>query len=122
MDRPAGERGMQMDILEMRIEQTPAPQQTTIISHRQIQAVRVLQMPSQELVAAIHRERDANPAFEVEERECCHHCGSGLEPTAHLCPVCGVSAFGAERTHDQAGDYSSPSGGGSQFEDDGSDP
>jgi RNA polymerase sigma-54 factor len=115
-----------MDSLEIRFEQVQAPQQAMIISHRQIQAVRVLQMPSQELVAAIHRERDANPAFEVDERECCHHCGSGFDRATRYCPACGASTTGGEQSRDEAGDYAGITSGlgsvSSQYEDDGSDP
>jgi RNA polymerase sigma-54 factor len=112
-----------MDGMDMRLDQMLAPQQQTVISHRQIVAVRVLQMPSQELTAAISRERDANPAFEAEERESCHHCGSALERAARFCPVCGAS-FG-ERSYEAAEaatDYYNAGGPGGSFDDDGSDP
>src|SRR5260370_4892420 len=112
-----------MDGMDMRLDQMLAPQQQTVISHRQIVAVRVLQMPSHELTAAISRERDANPAFEAEERESCHHCGSALERAARFCPVCGAS-FG-ERSSEAAQaatDYYNAGASGGSFDDDGSDP
>lgn len=109
-----------MDVMDMRLDPSLAPLQAPIISHRQIVAVRVLQMPSQELAAAIARERDANPALDAEEHESCHHCGAGLDRSARSCPTCGASTQPADRGHDEGGDYYA--GGGSSFEDDGSDP
>lgn len=109
-----------MDLMDMRLDPSLAPQQAPIISHRQIVAVRVLQLPSQELAAAIARERDTNPALEADERESCHHCGTGLDRSARSCPNCGASTQPAERGHDDANDYYS--GGSGSYEDDGSDP
>jgi RNA polymerase sigma-54 factor len=109
-----------MDLMDMRMDPSLAPQQAPIISHRQIVAVRVLQMPSQELAAAIARERDTNPAIEAEERESCHHCGTGLDGNARSCPNCGASTQPVDRNHDAANDYYTS--GVATFEDDGSDP
>ncbi len=58
--------------MDMRIDPTIIPQQSTVISHRQIIAVRLLQMAGQELTMAIARESESNPAFEADERESCH--------------------------------------------------
>lgn len=79
-----------MDGLDLRLDPTLLPQQTAVISHRQIVAVRVLQLPSQDLYAAIARERETNPAFEAEERDACHHCGAGLDGAGRPCTVCGT--------------------------------
>lgn len=79
-------------VMDMRIDSTVGPQQSQLISHRQIIAVRLLQMPGQELAAAVARERDNNPAFEVDERECCAYCGAGLDNPGRPCPVCGQGA------------------------------
>src|SRR5215469_5955684 len=99
-----------MDAIDMRLDPTLLPQQSTVISHRQIVAVRLLQMPSQELAAAIARERDSNPAFEADERESCHYCGAGLDAGRLTCPTCGMSNSGAERGADAAvgADVSTP--------------
>jgi RNA polymerase sigma-54 factor len=119
-----------MDGMDMRIDQSLALQQQTVISHRQIVAVRVLQLPSQELAAAIARERDSNPAFEAEEHESCHRCGGALERGSRACTVCGAvlatpSASGdaVDGTGgDTFGDFYGGQTLGGQFEDDGTDP
>lgn len=113
-----------MEVMDMRIDAMLMPQQASVISHRQIVAVRLLQMPSQELAATVARERETNPAFEGEERESCHFCGAGLDAPGRHCPVCGMSPAGArEAAHDDAldptGTYSGLTG---QYDDDGSDP
>ena len=116
---------MTVETMDMRIDPALMPQHTAVISHRQIIAVRLLQMPSQELSAAVARERDANPAFDGEERESCHVCGAGLEGPAHRCPGCGMPPAGAreaddrERALDPSNAYSGLSG---QYDDDGVDP
>ena len=109
-----------MDVMDMRLDPSLAPLQAPIISHRQIVAVRVLQMPSQELAAAIARERDTNPAIEAEERESCHQCGTGLDNSARSCPNCGAATQPVDRNHNEASDFYTS--GGAAFEDDGSDP
>lgn len=112
-----------MEVMDMRIDPTLMPQQSPFISHRQIVAVRLLQMPSQELSATISRERDNNPAFEADERESCHHCGAGLEAPGRRCPVCGTPPSRVENTHDGVLDDRAGSGSlGGQFDDDGLDP
>ena len=112
-----------MEVMDMRIDPTLMPQQSPFISHRQIVAVRLLQMPSQELSATIARERENNPAFEGEERASCHYCGAGLEAAGKRCPVCGTPASRAENTRDGVLDDGAGSSGlGGQFEDDGMDP
>lgn len=109
-------------MLDMRIDSTLMPQQSSVISHRQIIAVRLLQMPSQELFTAIARERDINPAFEADEHESCHHCGAGLEAPGRPCAVCG-SSTNSERLREDNDTYSSiGSSQGSQYDDDASDP
>src|SRR5215813_1043749 len=94
-----------MDGLDLRLDPTLMPQQTAVISHRQIVAVRVLQLPSQELYAAIARERETNPAFEADERESCHHCGAGLEAPGRPCGVCGTLPGAADRRSDAVDTY-----------------
>ncbi|HEU5441242.1 MAG TPA: hypothetical protein VFU88_18295 [Ktedonobacterales bacterium] len=89
-----------MDGLELRLDPTLMPQQAAVISHRQIVAVRVLQLPSQDLYAALARERENNPAFEAEERETCHHCGAGLDAPGRPCGVCGALPASADGRHD----------------------
>jgi RNA polymerase sigma-54 factor len=114
-----------MDGMDLRFDQSLAPQQQTVISHRQIVAVRVLQLPSQELNAVIAREREINPAFEAEERESCHRCGGALDRGSMSCPVCGAAlggTGGADGAYEAAGDYYGGSQLGGQFEDDGTDP
>lgn len=112
-----------MEVMDMRIDPTLMPQQSPFISHRQIVAVRLLQMPSQDLTAAITRERDNNPAFEAEERESCHYCGAGLDSPGKRCPVCGMPASRTENTHDGVlDDRSGATGLGGQYDDDGMDP
>jgi RNA polymerase sigma-54 factor len=112
-----------MDLMDMRLDPTLAPQQNTVISHRQIVAVRLLQMPSQELVAAIARERDTNPALEASERETCHYCGAGLDAPGRACAACGRAPSLAERRRDDGDDVSGAYAGlGSSGDDDLSDP
>ncbi len=47
---------------------------STILSHNQIQAVRILQFPSQELHDFLTSTLNANPALEGEERDLCPVC------------------------------------------------
>jgi RNA polymerase sigma-54 factor len=56
-----------------------------------------LQQSSQELAQTIARDRDENPALDVEEREWCVRCGTGLERPELPCPVCGLAAGASER-------------------------
>lgn len=111
-----------MDGLELRLDSMVLPQQSAVISHRQIMAVRLLQMPSQELGAAIARERETNPALEGEERESCHFCGAGLEAPGRPCNVCGMSPLPdrpREERYDEANPYAGQSAAG---DDDPTDP
>ncbi|MFI5274862.1 MAG: hypothetical protein ACHQ4H_17665, partial [Ktedonobacterales bacterium] len=109
-----------MDGLEMHLDATLVPQQSGVISHRQIMAVRLLQMPSQDLSAAVSRERDTNPALDAEERESCHFCGAGLEAPGCPCAVCGMPA--ADRQRPERDDDSGYTGQASQNDDDPTDP
>ena len=111
-------------MIELRIDPAPDIHQSTVISHRQIVAVRLLQMPSQELMGAIAHERDTNPAIELMERESCHYCGAGIETTTHTCPVCGMSLLNRDSRHDASGTDGNLGlvGMGVPGEDDGSDP
>jgi RNA polymerase sigma-54 factor len=113
-----------MVVMDMRIDPTLIPQQTSVISHRQIVAVRLLQMPGQELAAAIARERETNPAFEGEERESCRYCGAGLDTPGRPCPVCGMSPSSAnDSSYDAVHDMGVGSAGlAGQYDDDGMDP
>lgn len=113
--------------MEARFDLTQAPQQQPMISFRQIAAVRLLQLSSQQLTEAIARERDENPALEVDEREWCVRCGTGLERPDLPCPVCGLAATSSrdewsEPTGDADGFDGGESGGGLGAEDDGTDP
>ncbi len=112
--------------MEARYELTTLPQQQPVISYRQIAAVRLLQLSSQELAAAIAHERDENPAFEIEEREWCIRCGTGLDHPNLPCPVCGLAGAAngdTDRFNSATMDYAGLDGAGSgAVEDDGTDP
>src|SRR5262249_42987716 len=109
-------------VMDMRIDTTMVPQQASVISHRQIVAVRLLQMPAQELAMAITRERESNPAFEAEERESCAFCGTGLDTPGRPCPLCGNAPSRSSESGDGAiHDMSGPAPGG-QYDDEGTDP
>ena len=110
-----------MDGLELRLDSVVLPQQSSVISHRQIMAVRLLQMPSQELSAAIERERETNPALDADERESCHYCGAGLEAPGRPCSVCGMSPAG-ERSREERYDDANPYAQFGVGDDDPSDP
>src|SRR5258706_1630441 len=108
--------------MDMRIDPTMLPQQSTVISHRQIIAVRLLQMAGQELTLAIARESEGNPAFEAEERESCHYCGAGLDAPGRPCPVCGMApGKAADSTFDAVHDMGGQSLG-NQNDDESNDP
>ncbi len=79
-----------MDGLDMRLDTTLAQKQAPVISFRQIAAVRLLQLSSQELDTSIAHEQMENPAFEVETRACCPQCNATLESPLAPCPVCGA--------------------------------
>ena len=64
-----------MDVMDMRLDPSLAPLQAPIISHRQIVAVRVLQMHSQELAAAIAEDEQETTAGQA-----------GATQTIHLTP------------------------------------
>ncbi|HEY7832200.1 MAG TPA: RNA polymerase factor sigma-54 [Ktedonobacterales bacterium] len=111
--------------METRLEFGAVAQAQPVISFRQIAAVRLLQLSSQQLTAAIAHERDTNPALEVDERECCLRCGSALDRHDLRCPVCGQGPGSDERVaSDAAGADYEPREGGSLmgFEDDNQDP
>jgi RNA polymerase sigma-54 factor len=125
--RSDAEERVKVAVMELHIEQTQEPRQTIGISHRQIVAVRLLQMPSQELMGAIAYERDINPAIELMERESCNYCGAGVDSGAHTCPLCGMSLLGLESRHRDREDYAldrsiGAAAIGTPIEDDGSDP
>lgn len=112
--------------METRLDISVVAQQQPAISFRQIAAVRLLQLSSQQLNAAIAHERDTNPALEVEERECCLRCGSALDRSDMHCPACGVGIGaneGASAATSATPDYEMRDGGTAvAFEDDGQDP
>ncbi|HLY31759.1 MAG TPA: hypothetical protein VKQ36_12085, partial [Ktedonobacterales bacterium] len=81
-----------MDGLDMRIDPTLAPRQAPVISFRQIAAVRLLQLSSQELETTIAHEQMEDPAFEVEARPCCPRCSAPLDSPMAPCPQCGANA------------------------------
>src|SRR5260221_685204 len=108
--------------MDLRIDPTMIPQQSTVISHRQIIAVRLLQMAGQELTMAIARESESNPAFEADERESCHYCGAGLDAPGRPCPACGMApGKSADSTFDAVQDMGGQSLG-SQYDDESNDP
>ena len=112
-----------MVVMDMRIDPTLVPQQNTVISHRQIIAVRLLQMPGQELAAAIARERESNPAFDADECESCSYCGSRLDAPGRPCPACGMSIrASADSSFEAIREMGVGATSGGQFDDDGSDP
>lgn len=112
--------------METRLDIGVVAQQQPVISFRQIAAVRLLQLSSQQLTAAIAHERDTNPALEVEERECCLRCGTALDRSDSRCPVCGMglSAREVEAAGNAASsDFEMRDGSSSPgFDDDGQDP
>jgi RNA polymerase sigma-54 factor len=116
--------------LEARLDLTQTPQVQPVISFRQIAAVRLLQLSSQQLAAAIARERDENPALDVDEREWCMRCGTGLDRPELPCPVCGLISAAVPETHEpgdrdvgEMNDFDEADGaGGGHGDDDGSDP
>jgi RNA polymerase sigma-54 factor len=110
--------------MEARFDMTQTPQQQPMISFRQIAAVRLLQLSSQQLTEAIARERDENPALDVEEREWCVRCGTGLDRPDMPCPVCGLaSASSREEWSPSSEDFDGGESSGAQGgEDDGTDP
>src|SRR5258708_25289654 len=108
--------------MDMRIDPTMLPQQSTVISHRQIIAVRLLPMAGRELRWASAGESEGNPAFEAEERESCHYCGAGLDAPGRPCPVCGMApGKTADSTFDAVYDMGGQSLG-SQYDDESNDP
>jgi RNA polymerase sigma-54 factor len=83
--------------VETRLDLSQTPVVQPVISFRQIAAVRLLQQSSQELTQTIARERDENPALDVEEREWCLRCGSGLDRPELPCPNCGLTPGASDR-------------------------
>jgi RNA polymerase sigma-54 factor len=110
--------------MEARFDIAQTPQQQPMISFRQIAAVRLLQLSSQQLTEAIARERDDNPALDVDEREWCVRCGTGLERPDMPCPVCGLASPSSRDEWNPASDDFdvSDASGGATGEDDGTDP
>lgn len=92
----AGKEGIFVDSLELRTDTSAQQQQTPNISYRQIAAVRLLQLPNQELEATIARTIEENPAFEAETRSCCPRCNNPLESPLAPCSVCGAVAHTAD--------------------------
>ncbi len=112
-----------MDALEMRIDSSVQQQQTPNISYRQIAAVRLLQLPNQELEATIARTLEENPAFEAETRPCCPRCNNPLETPLSPCSVCGNAPRTPEdRQRDDSPDFEGPTYAGSYSDDENDDP
>lgn len=80
---------VEVELMDMRLDSLLAPQQSTMITYRQIAAVRLLQLSSQDLEAAIAREEAENPAFEAATQSCCLRCNSVLAGPGLPCPGCG---------------------------------
>jgi RNA polymerase sigma-54 factor len=83
--------------VETRLDHAQSAVAQPVISFRQIAAVRLLQQSSQDLAQTIARERDQNPALEVEERDWCLRCGSSLDRADLQCPVCGLAGGARDR-------------------------
>ena len=124
-----------MDGLDMRLDSTLAQRQAPVISFRQIAAVRLLQLSSQDLEASISHEQLENPAFEAETRACCPQCNATLESPFAPCPVCGARGAAdpdsPERTRDALNEsdgmdgldgWDTPTGTASMPDDDADDP
>ncbi|MEO7002855.1 MAG: RNA polymerase factor sigma-54 [Ktedonobacterales bacterium] len=111
--------------MDIRVDQTLAPQQAPVISYRQIAAVRLLQLSSQELEATIEREQVDNPAMEAEMRPCCPRCNAALESPLAPCPICGASAAATsanDHTSDAILEMECPTTGVNIPDDDADDP
>jgi RNA polymerase sigma-54 factor len=95
-----------VDTIEMRQEMAQAPLQTQGISYRQIAAVRLLQLPSQNLDEVVQREADENPALDADTRQCCPRCNTPLDSPTAPCSNCGAATHAAseERTIDRRDD------------------
>jgi RNA polymerase sigma-54 factor len=83
--------------VETRLDHAQTTAAQPVISFRQIAAVRLLQQSSQDLAQTIARERDQNPALEIEERDWCLRCGSSLDRPELRCPVCGGANGASDR-------------------------
>ncbi|MDE3230638.1 MAG: hypothetical protein KGO05_12235, partial [Chloroflexota bacterium] len=112
-----------MDSLELRVEQAPSQQTAINISYRQIAAVRLLQLPNQELEATIARTIEENPAFEADVRQCCPRCNTPLESPLAPCPVCGATTRAADdRQREDTPDFQGPTYAGAYSDDENDDP
>lgn len=109
-----------MDTLELRVDTSVSQQATPNISYRQIAAVRLLQLPNQELEATIARTLEENPAFEAETRACCPRCNNPLESPLAPCSICGNAPRSTteERQRDETTDFEGPAYSGGSFTDD----
>lgn len=88
-----------MDGMDMRLEAFFGQQQSSVITYRQIAAVRLLQLSSQDLEATILREETENPAFEATVHTCCLRCNAVLTAPGRPCPGCGsLPGVPGERT------------------------
>ena len=111
----------------MRVETAQTPVQTQGISYRQIAAVRLLQLPSQNLDEVVQHEADENPALDADTRLCCPRCNSPLDSPTAPCSTCDGSTRTSEdeRPLDRGDDlmdfdgptYSSGSGGEDEADD-----
>lgn len=112
-----------MDVLELRVDASVSQQQTPNISYRQIAAVRLLQLPNQELEATIARTLEENPAFEAETRPCCPRCNNPLESPLAPCSVCGnATRTPDDRQRDDSPDFEGPAYSGAYTDDENDDP
>jgi RNA polymerase sigma-54 factor len=84
-----------VDAYELRVETAQTQAQTQGISYRQIAAVRLLQLPSQNLDEVVQHEADENPALEADTRQCCPRCNSPLESPTAPCSNCETGARAA---------------------------
>lgn len=106
----------------MRFDVMQGVAQAPLITYRQIAAVRLLQLSSQDLEASVLREAAENPALDAELRPCCLRCNTYLPAPGLPCPGCGHSAQGSGRDagRDALSDLDGTTGGG--WSDDESDP
>ncbi len=113
-----------MDALELRLDSSVTQQTTPNISYRQIAAVRLLQLPNQELEATIARTLEENPAFDAETRATCPRCNNPLEAPLAPCSVCGAGPRtpDEQRSRDDSPDFEGPAYSSGMSDDENDDP
>ncbi len=79
--------------MELEVSQTLQPQQNIAVTANLITSLKILQLSSEELEQTIQQELVNNPALEVEDRDTCTVCGSGLQEGR--CPECSAQRLSA---------------------------